>query len=293
MKEKKLVFTKMILGFLTFFLSSRLVVFLLRDLVGIKLINTNNFHLVLVDTVSSILTCIILALIYFDLLKKDFKEFKTKYQNILKFFGKVFIAFLIFFLIKIFVSVFETMLADIFNIELEVSNNQSLIEKLMHGKGSVMLIISCCLLAPFEEEVLFRGGIKQIIKNKKVFVTVSGLIFGLMHVVNSLTLFIEIIIIGIMLSKISSMNVSKVKKFTLSVLALSVIMLIFTGIYYFQYGNIINLIRSLNKSEILSSITYICMGGVLAYYYLKENNIYFTIGIHAVNNAFGVLLLLL
>lgn len=293
MEKHKFYFTKMILGFLTFFLSSRLVVFLLRDLVGIKLVNTNNFHLILVDTVSSILTCIILALVYFKLLKKDLKEFKTKYQNILKFFGKVFIAFLIFFLIKIFVSVFETMLADIFNIELEVSNNQSLIEKLMHGKGSVMLIISCCLLAPFEEEVLFRGGIKQIIKNKKVFVTVSGLIFGLMHVVNSLTLFVEILIVGIILSKISSMNVSKVKKFTLSVLALSVIMLIFTGIYYFQYGNIINLIRGLNKSEILSSITYICMGGVLAYYYQKEDNIYYTIGIHAVNNAFGVLLMLL
>lgn len=293
MEKHKFYFTKMILGFLTFFLSSRLVVFLLRDLVGIKLVNTNNFHLILVDTVSSILTCIILALVYFKLLKKDLKEFKTKYQNILKFFGKVFIAFLIFFLIKIFVSVFETMLADIFNIELEVSNNQSLIEKLMHGKGSVMLIISCCLLAPFEEEVLFRGGIKQIIKNKKVFVAVSGLIFGLMHVVNSLTLFVEILIVGIILSKISSMNVSKVKKFTLSVLALSVIMLIFTGIYYFQYGNIINLIRGLNKSEILSSITYICMGGVLAYYYQKEDNIYYTIGIHAVNNAFGVLLMLL
>lgn len=60
----------------------------------------------------------------------------------------------------------------------ENSTNESALKELPFLTKAILAM----LIAPFTEEVLFRGFIRKIIKNDKVFIIVSSLIFGLLHV---------------------------------------------------------------------------------------------------------------
>ena len=61
------------------------------------------------------------------------------------------------------------------------SVNQSSIETYVSIYPYLMLITTG-FLGPIYEEVLFRLGIKTVIKNKYLFILTSGLIFGLIHI---------------------------------------------------------------------------------------------------------------
>lgn len=60
----------------------------------------------------------------------------------------------------------------------EPSTNESILETIPLGIKSILAVI----IAPLTEEVLFRGYIRKIIKNDKIFIFVSGLLFGLLHI---------------------------------------------------------------------------------------------------------------
>jgi membrane protease YdiL (CAAX protease family) len=46
-----------------------------------------------------------------------------------------------------------------------------------------LMILSAGILAPWNEELIFRKTVKDLFKNKWLYVIVSGLLFGLAHVV--------------------------------------------------------------------------------------------------------------
>ena len=62
------------------------------------------------------------------------------------------------------------------------SNNQTSIN-LMFKENAIFTILLTCLYAPFVEEVLFRFNLSKLIKNKKMFIIISGFVFGLLHVI--------------------------------------------------------------------------------------------------------------
>ena len=64
----------------------------------------------------------------------------------------------------------------------EESTNQIIVENL----PMVFKIVSGIFLAPILEEIVFRGLLKKVIKNKVVFIIISSLIFGTMHIVPNL-----------------------------------------------------------------------------------------------------------
>lgn len=63
-----------------------------------------------------------------------------------------------------------------------VSNNQDSIIA-MFEKMPLFTFLLSCLYAPFVEETLFRYNLSKLISNKKLFIILSGFIFGLLHVV--------------------------------------------------------------------------------------------------------------
>jgi hypothetical protein len=71
-------------------------------------------------------------------------------------------------------------------------------------------VIFSVLWAPLVEELVFRGSIRRFIKNDKVFIAVSSVVFGLMHtifeasLVNVILLGLPYIVIGIYLSYLYS-----------------------------------------------------------------------------------------
>ncbi len=254
----------------------------------------NVIELVILDFSVSAAVVIIMVGNYHELLVEDLKKLKEKWKNsfIKEFLKKVIIAFLLMYAVKYVSAIIIQVLSTLLGLESTAVENQKLIEELL-ASAPAMMIISSCLFAPITEELLFRGALGKIIKNKWVFIAVSGLTFGLMHVTGSVLLIFEIIAIGLILSlTMARKDLSKDSKVTLSVTLITVILLVCGGIYYFQYGNLITKIVSLDLTEVVGSIAYIAMGCFLAYLYQKEENILIPIGVHALNNILSMILLL-
>ena len=67
---------------------------------------------------------------------------------------------------------------------LSTSSNEQAVQGLISTTPYLMLF-TAGILAPIAEEITFRKGIAKIFKNKWVYATASGLIFGLLHVIGS------------------------------------------------------------------------------------------------------------
>ncbi len=288
MKDSVKNICKLVISILLFFFLASIIYIIIACL-GFKLDLDNNTHYVFLDFITSLFLTLIFVLMYFKLFKKGIK----KIPNIGKFISSVFIAFLAMYGVKIVSSLINAILLILFGISEATVENQALIEELLES-APAMMIISTAILAPTYEEVLFRGAIGEVIKNKKVFILVSGLIFGLMHVADSLTLLFEILLLGIVFDRIiSNQGISVDTKKMVSAIASVVILILFGGIFYFLKGNLISIIMSADLVEVFGSITYIAMGLFLADLYAKKDNILLNIGVHAVNNILGVILLFL
>lgn len=284
---------KLIISILLFFYLAVIIVLILSS-VGITLDGENNLHLVIIDFAVSGLLSVILALLHFDLIKDGVKKISLKYgKNIWRFLKTVIIAFLVMYIVKIVAAQIDMFLLTLFGLSEESTvENQALIEEFM-ASAPAMMIISTSIFAPIEEELIFRGAIGKVIKNKKVFIFVSGLIFGLMHVTGSITLLLEILLLGMIISYIlSNEKISIDNKKMLSVISLVITLLVFGIIFYFQKGNLIKVIMNADLVEVFGSVIYISMGIFLAALYAKEENILLNIGVHAVNNILGVIVLL-
>ncbi len=83
----------------------------------------------------------------------------------------------------------------------DYSSNESLIREYI-DKYPLYMFFSSVIFAPAIEELLFRKSIKNIFKNKYLFIIISGILFGISHVtnfrdINELLFSIPYIIMGI------------------------------------------------------------------------------------------------
>lgn len=63
------------------------------------------------------------------------------------------------------------------------ANNQIALQNSFNS-NPVFIAILAMFYAPIAEELMFRGVFRKFIKNKKLFIIVSGVVFGLMHVID-------------------------------------------------------------------------------------------------------------
>lgn len=129
-----------------------------------------------------IIQIIALIIPMFNEIKRDFKIFKNNFKlylsNMLPRFGLVFILYLI---ANLCVSSFVQ----------DIPNNQAILNSLPIYITAFLAIV----VGPLTEELMFRGFIKKFIKKDTLFVILSSLIFGLLHVLtaDSLQQFVYII----------------------------------------------------------------------------------------------------
>lgn len=277
-------------SFCCFMFISIPIVLFLREILGMKLNGSDYNDLILVDTIHSVILVIIVFILYFDKIKDATKKIKTMGgENFIK---KVIISGLMLFVVKIGAGIVISILTVLLGLDSTSVENQELVEKMLVSAPLVMMI-SVSILAPITEELIFRAGISDVVKNKRVFIAVSGLIFGLMHVTGSVVLFMEILLIGIVLNRIlSDEKIKKSTKIMLSVIASVLILMLFTSVYMSEFGNLIVKIKSLDLVEVIGSIVYITMGIYLAKLYTEDENILYTIFVHGFNNFVSVLLIM-
>lgn len=277
-------------SFCCFMFISIPIVLFLREILGMTLNVSDYNDLILVDTIHSVILVIIVFILYFDKIKDATKKIKTMGgENFIK---KVIISGLMLFVVKIGAGIVISILTVLLGLDSTSVENQELVEKMLVSAPLVMMI-SVSILAPITEELIFRAGISDVVKNKRVFIAVSGLIFGLMHVTGSVVLFMEILLIGIVLNRIlSDEKIKKSTKIMLSVIASVLILMLFTSVYMSEFGNLIVKIKSLDLVEVIGSIVYITMGIYLAKLYTEDENILYTIFVHGFNNFVSVLLIM-
>lgn len=130
---------------------------------------------VILSCFSSFVTMFLLFIIYRKDLKKEFQIFRKKiWENLEVGFTCWVIGFL-------FMIVFNTLLHFVFRAG--VANNEQAVQEMIKALPLIM-IIDAGLLAPFNEEIVFRKTLKDVFgKNKWLFVFLSFLLFGGAHVI--------------------------------------------------------------------------------------------------------------
>ena len=125
-----------------------------------------------IDGIWNLVVFVLSIIIFKDKLKKDIKLFK---ENMKSYFRYMLLKFVIGYIMFFLVSIICTIVIN----QGEISKNQQMIEILPLWYVIPLSVI----VAPILEELVFRGVFRRIIKNNKIFIIVTALIFGLMHVI--------------------------------------------------------------------------------------------------------------
>ena len=172
MKEKNKLGIYGIIGFVVWFLLQNY-----SDL-PFKILNINPPTLFL--EVYTILIEILTILFIFLLFKKEIVHmWKDFYENRDKYFKKY---FKYWFLILILMA-FSNGIITLIN-KSEISNNQEAIND-MFKRLPIYTYILSVFLAPIIEELVFRFCFMKIFNNKYLYIILSGVIFGLFHIIGS------------------------------------------------------------------------------------------------------------
>lgn len=154
-----------------------------------------NIYMISID----LIYILFIAFVYRKEIILDLKDFKKNGIKYIKKYISIYILGLI------AMSISNIILYEITNIE--ISNNEQLVRdyiKLL----PIYMTFSCVIYAPIVEEITFRKTFRNIIDNKYIFILVSGIMFGLVHItgdtigINDYLLSIPYILMGISLAYI-------------------------------------------------------------------------------------------
>ena len=121
----------------------------------------------------SVLTASLIMIIYNKKLSKDFKDMK---KNSIKYFNK----YIKYWLIGLFIMMVSNLFINLIVTNDIPSNEQAIRETF--NISPLYIFFSAVIYAPIVEELIFRQSIKNIFNNKWLFIIISGLLFGSMHV---------------------------------------------------------------------------------------------------------------
>ena len=174
-KERVIEICKGLLTFLIFYFSSYLQVIPIA-LFNIDVNNYTATDLAIVNTFTDLILVLILIILYFKELRKEFKTFKDNWKmNMDTAFKYWFLGLMIMCISNIAIGIITS---------LGTSSNEQAVQGLISSTPYLMLF-TAGILAPIAEEITFRKGVSKIFKNKWVYATASGLIFGFLHVMGS------------------------------------------------------------------------------------------------------------
>ena len=178
MKDKLYELSKLILCLLIFFFIGDISIMLLK-IFNFDILN-NTKYTVIFQFILSLILLIVFTIIYFKTIKNDFKKIKKDAIKNIKYIIKMFLVFMIVKYVVSFISALIMVLLG-FDANSMTSVNQNLIETYVKT-FPILMLFSTAIFAPFYEEILFRIGFKKVIKNKYLFVLISGFLFGILHV---------------------------------------------------------------------------------------------------------------
>lgn len=118
-----------------------------------------------------------ISFIFLKRLKKDFADFKKNKEIYFKKYFKLW-----------FLLLFGMMLSNLIIMSInngQIANNEEGVRDLF-GRNPIYVYFVGVFIAPFVEELVFRLGIRQFFKTDKLFIVMSGLLFGLAHLIGQI-----------------------------------------------------------------------------------------------------------
>lgn len=167
---------KGIFSFILFF-STSYIQQILIVVFNIKKITIKNA--VVISFISSLIIASILILIYRKDLIKEWKIYKKNLSKNIDIGFKYWLIGLMCMMISNFIISFL--------LKADQATNEQAVQKMISAMP-YLLIVSAGILAPINEEILFRKVFKDNIKNKIIYILVSGIFFGYMHVTSAKTI---------------------------------------------------------------------------------------------------------
>ena len=170
------------------------IIFLFKDLfflIPLKFLHINynslsyNYKMIL-SLCSSLVLVIIMIIIYHKYLKEKIIDYKNNINQYFEFGLKWWFVGLIGMSVS---NILIGLLSPV-----KEANNEALVQEMLKV-SPIISFVSASFVAPFLEEMLFRKSLGDVFKNKKLMVFMSGLVFGLLHVVFSLQTYWDLLYI--------------------------------------------------------------------------------------------------
>lgn len=176
MKDKFISIFKMLLLFMLFFTISAIPILVFK----INIENFSDFETLLYSFGCNIVFLTIIVACYFKTLKKDFKPF---FKNFANNFEESFKYYIVGLGIMIVSNLIITLVLGG-----GVGENEETVRSYI-DIAPLLMFLEVSIYAPFAEELLFRKSIRDVFKNKWLYIFISGFIFGALHVVGIESLF--------------------------------------------------------------------------------------------------------
>lgn len=178
MKREKIInYVKLAVILYLFFNLGSIVIFIFKGL-GFNTSIFDGADVAYLNALVELILLFIVYLLYHRSLKKDLNSFKLNYKDYM---NKICVYFAVFLGLKIGFALVSGILSALLGVPISGSENQNIIDSITNN-APVMMLISTNILAPFVEEGIFRLGLRSVIKEKYLFIAISGLVFGFMHI---------------------------------------------------------------------------------------------------------------
>ena len=165
---------KLVLAFIIFFLTPTFVALVL-NLFKIDYLTDPNVNMI-ATFFANILRTILIFLLFFTDIKKDFKKIKGNFWE----YSDIAVKYWLIGLIIMAVSNVAIQMLTPAKMAVNENNVRTMIKS-----APILMLILTTISAPISEELLFRKSFKNVISDKTTYIVVSGLVFGAMHVVTS------------------------------------------------------------------------------------------------------------
>ena len=150
----------------------------LFEVLGINILKLAHNYKMIILYINDIIYILTLVYLFKEDIKNGIKSLKNNFYNILR-------LSLSCWAIGIIVMGISTFIINLI-LTKDVSNNEELVRQSIKLAPFYMLF-SCSIVAPIFEEMVFRKSLNGLIKRNWLFIVVSGLGFGLLHVLGSFT----------------------------------------------------------------------------------------------------------
>lgn len=138
----------------------------------------------ILSIILEVILLILSIVLFIDVFKEEFILFKNNFMSYIRYImPKLGICYIIYIIVSLISTAITKQASSV---------NQEALEQLSYW----YVIPAAVIWAPIVEETLFRRSIRCFIKNDKIFIIISALIFGLLHTIHEATI-LNVFVVGL------------------------------------------------------------------------------------------------